>query len=206
MSDLYIRPLFLRGEGELKHKLYIACENGNLQDAKRFIDEGAQPLDTILLFQRGQQKYQCQPLLAAIQKQSIDLIDYLARERQVAPHLSIYEESDGENEDTVQKFDGVLLMLSSLDFNDDMELLEHAVTQAKSDNVLDAPVTYDNFGDQDHDDWQGLTYLQFFARAKNTAACKLLLKHGADYKLKTKSGRTSLDLWPELKDIIDESQ
>src|SRR3989338_9451985 len=37
-SDLYIRPMFLRGEGELKHKLYIACEIGNVKDARRFIE------------------------------------------------------------------------------------------------------------------------------------------------------------------------
>ncbi len=203
-SDMYIRPMFLRGEGELKHKLYIACENGNVKDAKRFIEAGASPQDSIQLFQRGQQKYQCHPLLAAIQQGNVELIDYLIREAGVLAHDQFYTETDGENDEIVQKYNGLALLMYTIDIEENKDLIEFAIAKAKEANALDAQTIYDNLTDEDNEDWQGLSCLQFFARAKNEKACQLLLKHGADPNLSTNTGRTSLNLYPDITNFISQ--
>src|SRR4051812_26985353 len=114
MSELYIRPMFLRGEGELKHKLYIACENGNVRDVKRFVDDGAKLTDDVVLFEKNQNIMRCHPLLAALQSGNVDVIKYLIQDCAAEPHCYFYEEFDQANNKVLQKYDGALLMLATL--------------------------------------------------------------------------------------------
>ena len=50
----------------------------------------------------------------------------------------------------------------------------------------------------------GLTSLHWAARRVNSDIAKLLLAHGADPNSKNDQGKTPIDLWPELAEIVEE--
>ena len=205
----------IMNEKELNNKFLAACRAGDLNLVKQLIKSGASPHDSICTRDSSRVSQYSHPVFEAISSGNSVLIRYLIETEKVDIFKArVRNVQDGRRHTRIHEYDA---LCHAIEASTDPVMLEYLVYIAKTRGMLDKPVAnysysaeYRDTNEVVNEHFFEMTYLHYAAWRSCPKACELLLRYGWDLKKRTKSsrysdengGKTALDIYPELLDII----
>jgi hypothetical protein len=196
-----------------------ACRQGNINLVKLLVQKGFNPDEQVTLANSSRVEVRSHPLIMAVQSGNFVLVHYLIEELKVDPFNSrYYSLQDGRHHTRQVEYDAICAAIDS--FHSRTFLLEYLIDKAHTAGNLSKSVAYYLYGDTSTEKLPAMTYLHYAAFRKNVAAMELLVRHGSDpniileadqnvhvtYCSVTKGPPTPMQIYPELKNIVEKSK